>query len=93
MLTKSITTKVAALCGAALIPIAMAAPASAVVIFSDDFNRSHATDVGNNWVETEQGQFDVRLLGNRMRIRDDNPLGSAERLISTAVHERLYRLW
>ena len=89
MLTKFITTKVAALCGAALISIAIAAPASAVVIFSDNFNR--ANNINSGWTETEEDSPDVGVYGNRLRLRDGGPpQGAAEQLgLSTAGYENI----
>ena len=90
MLSKTITTRFAAFCGAALISIAMAAPASAVVLFSDDFNRSHPTDVGNGWGESESETNDVRVLSNKLRIRDQNPItGMAWHTVNTSGYENI----
>ena len=90
MLTKSITTKVAAFCGAALISIAMAAPASAVVLFADDFNRANNINVGNGWMEAESESNDVRIRNNTLRIRDQRPeVGMAWHTVDTTGYENI----
>jgi hypothetical protein len=69
--------------GAAALLASLAAPASAAVIFSDDFNRSNSNSVGSGWVEDEDDSDDVAISGNALRLRDTqfgNPDASASRL-------------
>jgi len=44
--------------------------AAAATIFFDNFNRDNSTDVGNGWIVTEDGRWDVRIKDNRLRMRD-----------------------
>ncbi len=45
--------------------------ASGVTIFSDDFNRANNNNIGNNWIEIEDKNNDVKIQNNRLRLRDD----------------------
>lgn len=78
---------------ASLILIGFAAPASAAVIFSDDFNRANSNVVGNGWVEDERHAWDVAVVNNVLRLRDQTP-GFADAAvyqgISTAGFENIF---
>jgi hypothetical protein len=51
--------------------MAVAGPATAAVILTDDFNRSEASTVGNGWTETENDSNDVAIDNNRLMLRDE----------------------
>ena len=56
--------------------VALPAPALAVVIFSDDFNRANSDTVGNGWVETvdNNNAADVRIIDNELELgKNQNP--------------------
>ena len=58
--------------------MAVAGPAPAAVIFSDDFNRNENSAVGNGWTETENDSNDVAIVdragaNNMLRLRDFLP--------------------
>ena len=94
MMTKySIKSCVLAFCGATLLTIANGAPASAVVIFSDHFNRPASNTVGNNWVEKQSNANDVAVTNwGRLRLRDNNgfPDAQASQLsLSTLGYENI----
>jgi len=69
---------------------AMAAPASAVVFFTDDFNRANSQIVGNGWGESESENGGVRVYTNTLRVRDQNPTtGMAWHIVSTAGYQNI----
>lgn len=45
-------------------------PASAAVIWQDQFNRPSSNSVGNGWTEIENDASDVAILGNTLLLRD-----------------------
>ena len=45
--------------------------ASAMIIFSDDFNRSNSNNVGNGWSEIEDDSNDVAIVNNVLQLRDN----------------------
>jgi len=45
--------------------------ASAVVIFSDDFNRDNSNTVGNGWNEIDDENNDVAIKDNALMLRDN----------------------
>lgn len=51
----------------------VAAPASALIIFEDDFNRARTNNVGNGWTELEDDNNDVAIRNYRLRLRDTLP--------------------
>jgi hypothetical protein len=55
---------------AALMMFALPGISGAATIFYDDFNRPNSTEVGNGWIVTEDGRWDVRIKNNRLRMRD-----------------------
>ena len=61
ILSKKLGTLVVA--GAAALVVSVSS-ASAVVLFSDNFNRSTSNAVGNGWTELEQSGSDVGIEGN-----------------------------
>lgn len=61
-----------------------AGSASAVTIFSDDFNRVDNNTVGNGWSELASGNGDVKIDGNQLRLRD-NLAGSPDAAAATGV--------
>ena len=59
--------------GAALVAtLGAATPASAAVIFSDNFNRSNSNTVGNNWSEIEDSNHDVSIVSDRLMLEDQD---------------------
>lgn len=44
--------------------------ASAAVVFSDGFNRSTSTTVGNGWDELQNNSNDVAVVSGNLRLRD-----------------------
>ena len=48
----------------------IASPASAAIIFQDNFNRANSDTVGNGWVELEDDSNDVRVKNSTLRLRD-----------------------
>jgi len=65
-------------CSAAIVALAIGAPASAGIISSDDFNRDNSNVVGNDWAEIESGNGDVKIAGNRLRLRDNDGTPDAQ---------------
>src|SRR5262249_50392703 len=55
-----------ALCGAAALTLTMPSPASANLIFSDDFTRINNNMVGNNWAESGGNAADVAIANNQL---------------------------
>ena len=55
--------------------MAVAGPAPAAEIFSDDFNRNEPSSVGNGWTETEKNSKDVAIVNRsgkrRLMLRDE----------------------
>jgi hypothetical protein len=78
MFTNSIKSQVLSFCSAAMVTLALATPASAVVIFSDDFNRPNSNIVGNGWTEIDSQNNDVKILNNRLRLRDNDTTPDAQ---------------
>src|SRR5262245_3730716 len=62
--------------------VGLAAPASAAVIFSDNFTRSDNDTVGNSWFEQENDSNDVKISNNQLRLRDFNPEAAAWRTVT-----------
>lgn len=65
--------------------IAMSAPAQALVIFQDNFQRATSNTVGNGWAERQNNANDVAIVGgaNRwVRLRDQK---GADNTISAAI--------
>jgi hypothetical protein len=60
--------------------------ASAVTIFSDNFNRSESDTVGNGWVETQNDDNDVAIRENQLRLRDTSPNAVATHLTISTVN-------
>ncbi|MGC3938821.1 VPLPA-CTERM sorting domain-containing protein [Roseobacter sp. EG26] len=60
------------------------AASAASVIFEDDFNRANSNSVGNGWTELEDENNDVRILNNRLRLRDFLP-GNPDAAAASAV--------
>lgn len=82
--TNKFLTHLAATAAALLI----AGPAAADVIFSDNFNRSSSSTVGNNWSEMENDSNDVAVTSNALRLRDElsgNPDAQAAQLNLSTV--------
>jgi hypothetical protein len=78
MSTNSIKARVLSFCGAAMFTLAIGTPASAVVIFNDDFNRADSNTVGNGWTEIDSQNNDVKILNNRLRLRDNDTTPDAQ---------------
>jgi hypothetical protein len=53
-----------------LAALALSGSALAAPIFSDDFNRSNANNVGGGWSEIERNGNDVMISGNALQLRD-----------------------
>lgn len=77
----------------------IAAPASAAVIWQDQFNRADSNTVGNGWTEIQNGASDVAISGNALRLRDyrDGPdsvtapdAAATQWGISTAGYEDIF---
>ncbi|WP_341648559.1 hypothetical protein [Thauera humireducens] len=51
-------------------PGPLSGSALAAPIFSDDFNRSNANNVGGGWSEIERNGNDVMISGNALQLRD-----------------------
>jgi hypothetical protein len=51
--------------------LCMCSSASAVTIFSDDFNRADSNTVGNGWNEIEDDNNDVAIKNNSLMLRDN----------------------
>lgn len=49
---------------------AFAQPASATLIFSDEFERDNSSTVGNNWVESNNSDLDVSITTQSLRLRN-----------------------
>ena len=49
----------------------VASPASAAIIFQDDFNRPNSTVVGNGWTEYQQSTSDFGITNGFMYLLDD----------------------
>lgn len=49
----------------------IALPASAALIFGDEFDRRDDNTVGNGWVELERDSNDVAIKSGALRLRDD----------------------
>lgn len=84
--------------GLAAMAFAFAAPASAAVIFTDDFNRSNNNTVGNSWVEINRNTDDVAITNSALRLRDFiasgsgtviNPDAAATQTISTIGYNNI----
>lgn len=78
--------------------VAFAAPASAAVVFADDFNRTNSNAVDNSWVEIDRDLGDVAIAGNALQLRDGvvgglgtvtNPDAAATRTISTLGYNNI----
>ena len=50
-------------------------PTSAALVFSDDFNRSDSSTLGNNWVETSTGGGNAKIANNQLQIDNGTPAG------------------
>ncbi len=48
----------------------VASPASAAIIFQDNFNRVNSNTVGNGWSESENDSNDVAIVNQAMQLRD-----------------------
>src|SRR5262245_9900376 len=78
-----------------LLPLAMAvlvcwaAPASAAVIFSDDFNRIDNNTVGNGWSERQDDSDDVAISNQRLLIRADDPDGAAWHTVTATGYNNI----
>lgn len=55
-----------------------AAPAAAVTVFEDDFNRSGGNTVGNGWIELERTPSDVTIDGSQYLALTDARAGSPD---------------
>lgn len=71
-----------------------ATSASADVVFSDTFNRSNSNTVNSGWTEIENGNSDVAIVSNSLRLRDEDgsssvDAGITQTSISTAGFENL----
>lgn len=85
-------------CGA--LAATVAAPASADVIWQDQFNRRNSDTVGNGWAEIERDSSDVAISGNALMLRDEyknskntvtNPDAAAtQSAISTLGYEDIF---
>ena len=51
----------------------VASPASAAIIFQDNFNRPNSNTVGNGWSEVENDANDVAIVNGRLQLRDFLP--------------------
>ena len=64
-----------------LAALALSGSALAAPIFSDDFNRSNANNVGGGWSEIERSgknnRDDVAISGNALQLRDNRGAASA----------------
>ena len=78
MTKNTFKSRVLTICGAAMLSMAISAPSSAVVIFSDDFNRPDNNTVGNGWTEIDSQNNDVKILNNRLRLRDNDTTPDAQ---------------
>lgn len=75
-----------------------AVPASATVVFTDDFNRTNSDTVDNSWVEINRHPGDVAIANNTLQLRDivsggsgtvTNPDAAATRTISTIGYNNI----
>lgn len=82
----------------AAMALVFAAPASATVVFTDDFNRGNNDTVGNSWVEINDVASDVAIVSNMLQLRDSitnasatvaNPDAAATRTISTLGYNNI----
>ncbi|WP_240498592.1 PEP-CTERM sorting domain-containing protein [Thauera propionica] len=55
-----------------LAALAVSGSALAAPVFSDEFNRSNANNLGGDWSEIERNGNDVAISGNALQLRDDN---------------------
>jgi len=55
---------------AAILMVTVASPASATIIFQDDFNRDNNNTVGNDWSEIEDETNDTAIRSSTLRLRD-----------------------
>ena len=59
--------------------------ASAMTIFSDDFNRANSNNVGNGWSEIEDDNNDVAIVNNTLRLRDSRFLASPDAAVTRSI--------
>ncbi len=73
--------------------LGMVGSASAVPIFTDDFNRANSNIVGNGWLEIEHNRNDVAIRNGSLRLRDylpGNPDSAVLQGISLAGFENVW---
>lgn len=66
----------------------LATPASAITVFTDDFNRNNSNSVGNGWVELGNNPSDVAIANSRLQLRDElsgNPDAAASQISISTV--------
>ena len=59
--------------GIAALALAIAAPASATLVFQDQFNRANNNTVGNGWVEISHDVNEVAISGNALKLSGQAP--------------------
>ncbi|MDY0047176.1 MAG: PEP-CTERM sorting domain-containing protein [Thauera propionica] len=60
-----------------LAALAVSGSALAAPVFSDEFNRSNANNLGGDWSEIERNGNDVAISGNALQLRDNRGVASA----------------
>ena len=76
--------------GIAVVAFAAAGPASADIVFADNFNRQASNAVGNGWVEQESEPRDVSIVNRngadrQMQLQDFGPQGMASQLVGIST--------
>ena len=61
----------------AIAAAAFSAPASALTITADNFNRADSNTVGGGWTESSDNTNDAAILANQLRLRD-NQVGTPD---------------
>ena len=92
MIKNTVKTRMTIFCSAALIALAIGAPSSAGIVFSDNFDHDNSNIVRIGWAEIKATNNDVDIAGNRLQVRknDGTPHDQASQLaLSTSGFENI----